>query len=99
MHYFERRLDVLLSELAELPKRVLVNRSPFTRGEDLVTVQDNGTYFVPCVAWGRESFLAGMLSLGYELRGQWPIHERRLRAPLYPDLLEPHYSGFYFERP
>jgi len=39
-----------------------------------------------------------MKSLGYELRAEWPVHERRLRVPMYEDVMEPYYAGLFFER-
>jgi len=98
MHYFPQRLDKLLGGLAELPKQIFVNRSPFSRGEDVITIQDNGSYLVPCVAYGKAGLIEGMKSLGYELRAEWPVHERRLRVPMYEDVMEPYYAGLFFER-
>jgi putative methyltransferase (TIGR04325 family) len=98
MHYFPQRLDKLLGGLAELPRQVFVNRSPFSRGEDVITIQDNGSYLVPCVAYGKAGLIEGMNALGYELRAEWPVHERRLRVPMYEDVMEPYYAGLFFER-
>jgi putative methyltransferase (TIGR04325 family) len=98
MHYFSQPLDRILSVLAEPPNQVLVNRSPFSRNEDVISVQDNWSYLVPCTAYGRPGLIDRMKRLGYELRAEWPVHERRLRVPLYSDVVEPCYAGMFFER-
>lgn len=99
LHYFESSLPEILSTLAVLPRRVVVNRTPCSSREDLITVQDNTSYLVPCKLHSRTRLLEGMRGLGYLLRGEWPVHERNLAAPLYPDYSSGHYSGFYFEQP
>jgi putative methyltransferase (TIGR04325 family) len=98
MHYFDRPIYELLSTQNQPPRMVFVNRSPLSRGEDLITVQDNGSYLVPCKIYGRARLVEGMEALGYKLRAEWPAHERSIRVPLYPDVVEPHYAGLYFER-
>jgi putative methyltransferase (TIGR04325 family) len=98
LHYFEKSLAEIVRDLPGLPPRVLVNRTPISRGDDMFTVQDNKTFMVPCTVHGREKLIQGMKELGYTLRASWPIYERQLWVPDYPDLSNNHYSGFYFER-
>ena len=98
LHYFEEPLYEILASLDVPPRHVLVNRTPFSDGRDLITVQDNRSYLVPCKLHSRTGLVAGMHALGYELRSEWPIHERRLLVPTHPDLCARNYSGFYFER-
>ena len=96
LHYFEEPLNQMLGHLDELPQRVVVNRTPCSEGEDIITVQDNRSYLCPCKLPSRTKLIAGMQELGYELRISWPIHERKLWVPLYPDWSRSYYSGFYF---
>ncbi|HKR32465.1 MAG TPA: methyltransferase, TIGR04325 family [Terriglobales bacterium] len=98
LHYFEEPLHQILASLEELPKHVFVNRSPFSKGSDLITVQDNRSYLVPCRLHSRAALIKGMQMLGYELKSEWPVHERRLIVPTHPDLCERTYSGFYFQK-
>jgi putative methyltransferase (TIGR04325 family) len=98
LHYFEDSLDSLLRQITALPKHVFVNRTPFSTGGDLVTVQDNHSYLAPCKLHSRRQFIAGMEHLGYSLIAEWPVHERKLAVPLYPDLSAHSYSGFYFRK-
>jgi putative methyltransferase (TIGR04325 family) len=98
LHYFEEPLHEILHPLEHRPKHVFANRLPCSTGADLITVQDNRTYLVPCKLHSRTTLITGMQSLGYELRSEWPVHERRLRVPTYPDLSARTYSGFYFRK-
>jgi putative methyltransferase (TIGR04325 family) len=98
LHYFEQRLDDILRGLGSLPKHVLVNRTPCSAGEDLVTVQDTGILLVPCKLHSRSKLVAGMKQLGYRLVAEWPVFERKFCVPMYPDWCSGHYSGFYFKK-
>jgi putative methyltransferase (TIGR04325 family) len=98
LHYFEQPLHEILRTLELLPNRVFVNRSPSSAGADLITVQDNRSYLVPCKLHSRANLITGMQALGYELQSEWPVHELRLLLPTHPDLSARTYSGFYFRR-
>ena len=98
LHYFAQPLDQILLSLGSLPAHVFVNRTPCSNADALITVQDNGSYLVPCQLHSRPKLLHGMERLGYRLIAQWPVHELRLRVPMYPDLSPSCYSGFYFRR-
>jgi putative methyltransferase (TIGR04325 family) len=100
LHYFAEPLAEMLGRLERLPERVLINRAACSRGASLITVQEahGRTHLVACRLHGRAEIVEGMLGLGYRLRADWPIHERRLWVPLYPDRSLGHYLGFYFER-
>ena len=101
LHYFEQPLAEMFSSLAKLPPRLLINRTPCTREtagdtQDVVTVQDNEHYLVPSIVHNQARLVRSLLALGYHLRASWPVYERCLWLPLYPDLSLPHYWGFYF---
>jgi putative methyltransferase (TIGR04325 family) len=98
LHYFEEPLHVILASLDSPPKHVFVNRTPCSTGPDVITVQDNRSYLVPCKLHSRTALLTGMQSLGYELQAEWPVYERRLPVPTHPDLCAHTYSGFYFRK-
>ena len=98
LHYFEQPLHELLRPLERLPNHVFVNRTPYSAGADLITVQDNHSYLVPCKLHSRANLVAGMHALGYELVSEWAVHELRLLVPTHPDLCARTYSGFYFRR-
>ena len=97
LHYFESSLPELLAQAKRLPSRVIVNRTPFSNAEDLITIQDNGSFLVPCKLHNKQKFVDGMATLGYKLRGSWPVAERALYVPLHPDCSSATYFGFYFE--
>ena len=98
LHYFEEPLHEILRALDRLPKHVFANRTPFSAGSDIITVQDNHSYLVPCKLHSRTALIAGMQTLGYELESEWPVHERRLFVPTHPDLSTRTYLGFYFQK-
>ena len=97
LHYFTDRLDELLASLSTLPPHVFANRTPLTDGPDLITLQDNKTFLVPCKLHNRTKLLQGMGRLGYKLKASWTVHELALQVPLYPESSCRHYSGFYFK--
>jgi putative methyltransferase (TIGR04325 family) len=96
LHYFEEPLHQILASLLVSPKYVFVNRTPFSNGRDLITVQDGRSYLVPCKLHSRTALISGMHQLGYELEAEWPVHERRLPVPTHPDICPRTYFGFYF---
>jgi len=98
LHYFEDPLQKILASFVALPNHVFVNRTPCSTGPDLITVQDNRSYLVPCKLHSRSALIAGMRSIGYCLVSEWPVYERRLQVPAYPDLCSPTYLGFYFRK-
>ena len=88
----------ILRALDSRPPHVFVNRTPFSTGSSLITVQDNRSYLVPCTLHSRPELISGMADLGYEPVSEWPVHERKLCVPLYPDLTAHTYEGFYFRK-
>lgn len=110
LHYFEQPLDQMLLSLDRLPPHVIVNRTPCFQqldspedsarpfNDDLITVQDNRTYLVPCIVHNSDKLVASMSKIGYSLRASWPVHERKLWVPLFPDRSSEYYSGFYFQK-
>jgi putative methyltransferase (TIGR04325 family) len=95
IHFFEPTLADLLTPLERLPKHVIVNRSPFSSLDDIITVHDGGLWVNPCKLHSVSSFCSAMGELGYDLIASWPVHERRTRVPLFPDC-DGIYRGFYF---
>ncbi len=98
LHYFEQPIHEMLRALERLPEHVFANRMPCSSGSDVITVQDNRSYLVPCKLHSRATLINGMQTLGYQLQSEWPVHERRLPVPTHPDLGGGTYYGFYFRR-
>jgi len=100
LHYFEPRLAHMLHTLDVLPDRIIINRTPCTVEDpeiaDLITVQDNGSYMVPAKIHNPVQLIQSLCALGYALRSSWPVYERSLWVPLYPEISSRHYRGFYF---
>jgi len=99
LHYFEEPLHPLLRRFRHRPAHVIVNRSPFSRGPALYTVQDARTHLVACELHGRSEFIQGMQELGYQLQAAWPVFELHAWVPLFPEYCDRHYWGFHFSLP
>jgi putative methyltransferase (TIGR04325 family) len=95
LHFFEPTLADLIGPLDRLPKHVILNRTPFSHGQEIITVQDYRDWVFPCKLHSVTKLVSGMQRLGYELVASWPVHERKLNVPLHPEYTEPYY-GFYF---
>jgi putative methyltransferase (TIGR04325 family) len=95
LHFFEPTLADLIRPLEKPPKHVILNRSPFSHADDIITVQDYGDWAFPCKLHSVPKLISSMQCLGYELVAGWPVHERKLNIALHPEYKEP-YHGFYF---
>src|SRR5260370_2192710 len=96
LHYFEEPVHTILASLEDLPKHVFINRTPCSSGPDLIAVQDNRSYLVPCKLHSRTALVAGMHALGYELQSECPLYQLKLLFPPPPPLNARPLSGFYF---
>ncbi|PZA12795.1 methyltransferase, TIGR04325 family [Rhodopseudomonas palustris] len=95
LHYFEDELAVILGRLAELPRLAVVNRTPFSRAEPIVTTQVGDGYVHACKLHSLAGTIAGMEAIGYRLIAKWPVHERASRVPLRPDLNDTYWGLFF----
>ncbi|QDL97992.1 methyltransferase, TIGR04325 family [Rhodopseudomonas palustris] len=95
LHYFEDELAVILARLAELPRLVVVNRTPFSRADPIVTTQVGDGYVHACKLHSQAATIAGMEAVGYRLVARWPVHERASRVPLRPDLNDTYWGLFF----
>lgn len=94
----DARPDHLLERSGARPQHILLNKLPLYDGDDFVTTQNlgNGLY-APLHVYNRRQFIDSIESLGYTLRDHWPVHERSLQLPGYPERSFPTFSGLYFE--
>ena len=96
-HYWEKSIAEFLNEFPARPDHIVINRTPASDGAPtFVTVQDNGSYAVPCVVRSINEIVSEFGTAGYTLIDHWKAPELRIRMPLFPGLNVPHYSGFYF---
>jgi len=98
LHYFDDPLPEFLRQLGELPRYVLVNRSPVAEAESLFAVQDAGEWLTAAKVLQRSALLAEMRGAGYSLTAEWACPELNVRFPLHPSNSAEQYSGFLFER-
>jgi putative methyltransferase (TIGR04325 family) len=97
LHYFEKPLPAMISELRRKPRYILVNRAPLVEGPAFATVQDGIVYRLACFLYNRDDLIRGFESLGYELIDSWQIAEPEhfVIVPCYPDRSVTAYSGLF----
>jgi putative methyltransferase (TIGR04325 family) len=96
-HYWEKSIAEFVNQFPELPDHIVINRTPVRdQGPAFFTVQDNGSYAVPCIVRSLNEIVSEFSASGYALIDRWKAPELRMRMPLFPDLNVPYYSGFYF---
>ena len=96
LHYFEKPLPEMIAAFVSKPDYVLINRVPLVDVPSFATVQDGGSYRLPCFLHNRKELIQGLESLGYELLDSWEIGERSVIVPCYPDWSAHSYSGLFF---
>ncbi len=96
-HYWEKSIAEFVNQFPALPDHIVINRTPVRdQPPAFFTVQDNGSYAVPCVVRSLNEIVSEFSASGYTLIDRWQAPELRMRMPLFPDLNVPCYSGFYF---
>jgi putative methyltransferase (TIGR04325 family) len=96
-HYWEKSIAEFVNQFPEPPEHIVINRTPVRdQAPAFFTVQDNGSYAVPCIVRSVNEVVSQFSALGYALIDRWNALELRLRMPLFPGLNVPYYSGFYF---
>lgn len=79
-----------------LPRHLLINRTPVGDQPDAVTLHSIGASFVPYHIFNRRSFVAEFNNLGYRLVDGWRTPELGCWIPGHPSHSLDSYSGFYF---
>lgn len=98
LHYFDRPLPQLLSDLGRLPPYLLINRTPLTDAQDFAVVQDAGSVRVACKLYNREKLIADFGRLGYSVLGQWKVAEYGIPVLDRPSSSVVAYTGMFLER-
>jgi putative methyltransferase (TIGR04325 family) len=95
LHYFDFTLAEYVTELAQRPRHVLVNRTPLVDAPTAATVQHTDV-IVACRLLNRAELVAGMEKLGYQLIDSWRVLEFSIKLPYDPEYSVREYSGVYF---
>lgn len=85
-----------LHRAPNLPRHLLINRTPVGDQPDAVTLHSIGTSFVPYHIFNRRSFVAEFTNLGYRQVDEWRAPELGCRIPDHTSHSLDSYSGFYF---
>jgi len=98
IHYFvDARPNLLLGHCAVRPRHIILNKLPLYGGEDYVTTQNIGEgSFTPLHVYNKRRFIQDIEAQGYTLKDEWPVHERSLYLPGYPERSFPSFTGLYF---
>jgi putative methyltransferase (TIGR04325 family) len=95
LHYFEKTLPQMVSELRERPALILINRTPLTEGPPVATVQDNGAHRTACMIYNRRDLVRDFMRLGYVVEDEWSAAELSLEIPGCPEHRISSYSGMF----
>lgn len=98
LHYWERGMADLGTELGQWPEHVIINRSPLRKdGPPYVTIQTPGAWRVPCIVRTVQQLKEEFQELDFDLADHWNVPEKTL-APLLLPQYEAPYAGMYFRR-
>jgi putative methyltransferase (TIGR04325 family) len=98
LHYFEKTVPHMVSELPEKPKYILINRTPLTEASSVAMIQDAGEFRVACMLHNRLELIQQFIHLGYTVVDQWAAPELSLDIPGYPEYKISAYSGIFLFR-
>lgn len=96
LQFVDMEFAEALGRLSKRPPHVIVNKLPAYDGESFVTLENTMHSFNPKRVYNRESFVASVTALGYELADSWENPDLTLKLPLYRERQLEAYSGFYF---
>jgi putative methyltransferase (TIGR04325 family) len=85
-----------LHRAPNLPRHLLINRTPVGEQPDAVTLHSIGVSFVPYHIFNRRSFVAEFTNLGYRQVDEWRAPELECWIPDHASYSLDSYSGFYF---
>ena len=86
-----------LAELRDKPRHIIIQRIPLHDHRSFVTLQATGPAFCPYNVAHRQTFIADLTAIGYELVDSWTC-DRSLEIPFHPECHVPNYSGLYLKR-
>jgi putative methyltransferase (TIGR04325 family) len=98
LQYLPITLSDLLKDLAQMPKRIVVNTTPIHGTQSFFTLNSIGTAFCPYRIQARSEFIASVVALGYRKVDEWENLGKGMHIPGHSDHDVPAYSGFCFER-
>jgi putative methyltransferase (TIGR04325 family) len=82
----------------QLPRHVIVNKTPIYDQPSAVTLHNMGTSFCPYQLFNRAEFISGVEALGYRVADEWRSPGVGCDIPFHPEHSIGAYSGFYLAR-
>ncbi len=98
LHYLRSPLPKMIEELPIRPHYILINRTPFTDGSAIATIQAGPTSDVACMIHNREDLISALQELEYDLVDSWSVPELSLLIPAFPECSASSYSGLFFHK-
>lgn len=97
LQYLERPLSDMLANMSQRPRRIIVNKTPLTKGPAFVTLQNLGTSYCPYRIFNDSELIGSIEKHGYRVRDRWENADIWCHLPLRSDLSIKAYSGVLFE--
>jgi putative methyltransferase (TIGR04325 family) len=98
LQYIEDSVPGVLEKLRALPRHILLNKLPLTKGQAYWTLQNFGPAISPYRVFNEAEFLGSLQQAGYALRDRWEVPELACDVPFHPRHCVPQFSGLYFEK-
>lgn len=98
LHFCERDLADYFSDLASLPKHLLINKTPMIDTDPFVTLHSMGPSFAPYRIFNEQQFVSSLTNLSYRLVNQWKNEDFACVIPFEPDKTVRAYTGMYLTR-
>lgn len=97
LQYLDRPIWDSLDALRNPPRDLILHRLPLHDGGGFTTLQNIQVSIVPYTVSGRRDLMDRLSALGYELREEWPVGDRKCVVPFHPELLATH-VGMHWRR-
>jgi putative methyltransferase (TIGR04325 family) len=94
LQYIEEPLIEMLKRLQDKPAHLLINKVPLVERDAVVTLQGIGVGFCPYHLFHRQTFIAQLEQLGYEVVDAWENADQACQVPFTLYAVDA-YSGFY----
>jgi putative methyltransferase (TIGR04325 family) len=96
LQFLDKPLDEILKPLPQLPKAVIISKTPMVDGAPYYTLHNIGTAFTPYRIESSTQLVESMARLGYQLHQKWKNHEKEAVIWNHLDQSLDHYTSMYF---